>query len=247
MNRTLYQLIFWALLSVLASHTAHAQTAATNVQLRTDPVVRKVLIEYDLPQSLPGDSIYIELETAAGRILRPLTVRGDVGKGIKAGSKKLVAWDVVQDNIRLDETVTVLLRVAQLPTAARPGADVAVKPVEKPAQMTPKKSPLPLIGWVAGAGLTGYATLLALGLNKDVKAYNSKPFAENAAELQRYQDQKSSIDSRKGTFTIVAGAAVAVVVGNVIYTLIRKKAAGKTSLLIQSGNQLTSIGVGRRF
>lgn len=267
MNRN-YSSLFLALLSVLVGHAGWAQTTAANVRLRTDPTVRKVIIEYELPQSLPGDSIYIELETASGRILRPLSVRGDVGKAIKAGPKKLVAWDVVHDNIRLDEDVTVLLRVARMVTVAPPAAAVAVPPgsrptvtaverksadavvagaVKSPESVVRKKSPLPIIGWVAAAGLTGYATVLALGLNKDADAYNSKPYADDAADLQRYKDQKKGIDSRKGTFTIVAGAAAAVVIANVIFTVTRKKTSARTSLLIQPGNQLTSIGLSRRF
>ena len=265
MNRN-YSFLFLTLLSVLAGHASRAQTTATNVRLRTDPTVRKVIIEYELPQTLPGDSIYIELETASGRILRPLSVRGDVGKAIKAGPKKLVAWDVVRDNIRLDEDVTVLLRVARMVTITSPAAAVAVpagsrptvtaverksadavEVVKVPESVVRKKSPLPIIGWVAAAGLTGYATVLALGLNKDVDAYNSKPYADDEADLQRYKDQKSSIDSRKGTFTIVAGAAAAAVIANVIFTVTRKKTPARTSLLIQPGNQLTSIGLSRRF
>ncbi len=244
MNRNLYQLIFLALLGVLVGHTSQAQTLATNVRLRTDPAVKKVIIEYELPQSLPGDSVYVELETASGRILRPVTVRGDIGKGIKAGPKKLIAWDVVQDNVRLDEEVTVLLRIARV--VSSPPVTMAQQ-VAKPERVTPKKSVLPLIGWVAAAGLTGYATTMALGLNKDVDTYNSKTYASDGDDLQKYKDMKSRIDSKKGTFYLVAGAAVAVVAVNVIYKIVHKKASANTSLLIQPSTQLTSIGLSRRF
>ncbi len=260
--KCIYKPLLVLLMAVLASHASRGQTTATNVRLRTDPIIRKVIIEYDLPQSLPGDSIYIELETASGRILRPISVRGDVGKAIKPGQKKLVAWDVVRDNVRLNEDVTVLLRVARMVTVAGPAIAVvsppaipstkpvvtSANPVAAPALVVRKKSPLPLIGWVAAAGLTGYATVLALGLNKDADAYNTKPFADNAAELLRYQEQKKSIDTRKGTFTIVAGAAAAVVIANIIYTIVRKPTKpARTSLLIQPGPQLTSIGLSHQF
>jgi hypothetical protein len=264
MNRIYYRLFFLVLLGVLATQVSRAQTSATNVRLRVDPVVRKVIIEYELPKALADDSIYIELETASGRILRPLSVRGDVGKSVTPGAKKLIAWDVVKDNIRLDEDVTVLLRVARMVTVASPAAAVATPAATAPPAAKPvvasvdrvsesesvvrKKSPIPIIGWVAAAGLTGYATVLALGINKDVDTYNSKPYADDAADLKRYQDQKTSINAKKGTFTLVAGAAAAVVVANVVYNIIRRPAApARTSLLIQSGNRITSVGLSRRF
>ncbi|NID10216.1 hypothetical protein [Fibrivirga algicola] len=250
MNRNLYQLSFWAIISVLAGQTSTAQTLATNVRLRTDSIARKVIVEYNLPQISSGDSIYLELETASGQLLRPLAVKGDVGKAIKAGTKKLIAWDVVQDNVRIDERVTVLLRVDR----AGQGTSQAVVAQEKsPREVILKKSPVPVIGWVAAAGLTGFATVLALGLNKDVDTYNSKPYASDGADLLQYQNQKKSIDSKKATFTIVAATAAAVVVANVVYTIIRKKAPGRTSLvMLQSaaplpGSQSMSIGLSRRF
>ena len=261
MNR-LYQLLLLLLIGAWLSPVSQAQTTATNVRLRTDPTVRKVIVEYELSQMLPDDSIYLELETASGRILRPTSVNGDVGTAIKPGKNKVIAWDVVRDNVRINEDVKVLLRVARMATVASP-ATVAAAPVRTtPAPTTTRptveratepgsvvrKSPLiPIIGWAATGVLAGYATVLALGLNKDVKEYNAKPFADDATDLQRYKDLKSRIDSHKSTFTIVAGAAAAVAIGNVIYMLVSKPKSTRTSLLIQPGNQVTSVGLIRQF
>ncbi len=257
------------LAGVLFTYVVQAQTSATNVRLRTDPVVKKVIIEYELPQILPDDSIYIELETASGRILRPISVNGDVGKAVKPGNKKLIAWDVVRDNVQLDEDVKVMLRIARMVTVASPATTAAVVPDKAspittkatpkttdrvaepesraPASVVRKKSPVPIIGWVATAGLAGYATVLALGLNKDADEYNTQPYAEDAADLQRYKELKAKIDKNKGTFTIVAGAAAAVAVANVLYAVVRRPKPARTALLIQSENQVTSIGLSRRF
>lgn len=267
MNRKLYQSVFFLLVGTLLSHAGRAQTSAANVRLRTDPTVKKVIVEYELPQMLPGDSIYIELETASGRIIRPLSVNGDVGKALKPGKNKLIAWDVVRDNVRLNEDVKVLLRVARMvtvtdPAAVRPkttaelskvttttatAARTTTDRVAEAGTVVRKKSPLPIIGWVATAGLAGYATVLALGLNKDADAYNAEEFAKDETDLQRYRDLKAKIDKNKGTFTIVAGAAAAVAVANVIMTVVRKPKPSRTTLLIQSGNHVTSLGLSRRF
>ncbi|MFD2571169.1 hypothetical protein ACFSUS_11020 [Spirosoma soli] len=244
------------------SGRVEAQTSATNVRLRTDPTVRKVIIEYELPQVSPGDSIYIELETASGRIVRPTSVNGDVGSGLKPGKSKLIAWDVVRDNVRLNEDVKVLLRVARMVTttdpatvaaadkstsAVSPAVKSSVDRVAEPGTVVRKKSIIPIIGWVATAGLAGYATTIALGLNKDVDEYNSKEFADNEADLQRFNDLKAKIDKNKSTFTVVAGAAALVAVANVVYMVVRKPKPARTSLLIQSGRQITSIGLSRTF
>ncbi|GAB3509932.1 hypothetical protein GCM10027341_47620 [Spirosoma knui] len=242
----------------LLSQLSWAQTSASNVRLRTDPTVRKVIIEYELPQVLPDDSLYIELETASGRIIRPVSVNGDVGAGIKAGKNKLVAWDVVRDNVRLNEDVKVLLRVARMVSVADP-AKVAKKPVTEPVTrpvadrvaepgtVVRQKSIVPIIGWVATGGLAGYATVIALGLNKDADEYNSKPFADNAAEKARFDELKAKIDKNKTTFTIVAGAAAVVAIANVVYMVVGKPKPARTSLLIQSGGQVTSIGLSHKF
>ena len=244
-----------------------AQTAVVNLRLRNDPTVRKVIIEYELPQVLPDDSLYIELETSSGRIIRPMSVNGDVGKSLKPGKSKLIAWDVVKDNARINEDVTVLLRVARVITVASPAAALATpaKPpviqetvkattprpspdrIAEPGSVVRKKSPLPIIGWVATAGLAGYATVLALGINKDVDEYNSKPYAADAADKQHFDDLKANVNRKKGTFTIVAGAAVAVAIANTIYILTAKPKPARTSLLIQSGGQITSVGLSRTF
>lgn len=267
----------------LMGQSVWAQTSIANVRLNTAPTVRKVIVEYELPRMLPGDSIYLELQTASGRIIRPLSVNGDVGTAIKPGKNKLIAWDVVHDNIRLNEDVTVLLRVASVVSVASPAtvkspvtSPVAatlptVKPttdrIAEPGSVVRHKSPIPLIGGGVALALAGYATVTALGINKDVDEYNTKPFADNAADLQRYKDLKSTIDSKKSTFTIVAGAAAVVGIATGIYTLIRHQKAARlgtaalksprTSLLVNArptvgglklpGSQIISLGLSRTF
>lgn len=261
--KSLLQLLL-TIAAVSIGQLALAQTSATNIHLRTDPTVRKVIIEYELPQVLPDDSIYIELETSTGRIIRPMSVNGDVGKALKPGKNKLIAWDVVRDNARINEDVKVLLRVARMVTVASPATSVAAassvktsstatppRPttdrIAEPASVVRKSSPLPIIGWVATAGLAGYATVIALGLNKDVDEYNSKPYADNAADLQHFNDLRDKINKNKSTFTIVAGAAAAVAIANVVYMFVSKPKPARTSLLIQSGSRITSIGLRRTF
>lgn len=245
-----------------------AQTTATKVRLRTEPAVRKVIIEYELPQMLSTDSLYLELETTSGRIIRPVSVNGDVGKNIQPGKNKLIAWDVVRDNVRIDEDVRVLLRVARVVTVTGPApagsGPVASEPVAKMTSLMPAVKPtndrvsepgevvrhsrvVPIIGWVAVAGLAAYGTVLYLRVNEDKKEYNAAPKIVPRAELARYQELSASIHKNQKTLNIVAGAAGVLAVANVVYMIVRKPARSRTSLLIQPSTQLTSIGLIRRF
>lgn len=252
---------------LLLAVNSRAQTTVTNVRLRTEPSVRKVIIEYELPQMLATDSLYLELETASGRIIRPVSVNGDVGKNIKPGKRKLIAWDVVRDNVRIDEDVKVLLRVAQVVTVTGPASTAAVNPttqpiakITSPSIMKPttdrivgpgvvvRRSPMvPIIGWVAVGGLAAYGTSLYLKIDKDTKEYKAVPNVVPAEQLPKYQALAKTINSNQATLNIVAGAAGALAAANIVYMIVRKKPVGRTSLLIRSGNQLTSIGLIRRF
>lgn len=247
---------------------SQAQTTVTNVRLRTEPTVRKVIIEYELPQMLPTDSLYLELETASGRVIRPVSVNGDVGKDIKPGKRKLIAWDVVRDNVRIDEDVKVLLRVAQVVTVTGPTPTVPANPNGQPITKTTapsviavkpsadriaepgvvvRRSPMvPIIGWVAVAGLAAYGTSLYLTIDKDTKEYKAVPNVVPAEQLPKYRDMAETIHSNQSTLNIVAGAAGVLAAANIVYMIVRKPAPSRTSLLIRSGNQV-SIGLIRRF
>jgi len=100
---------------------------------------------------------------------------------------------------------------------------------------------------VAVGGLAAYGTSLYLKIDKDTKEYKAVPNVVPAEQLPKYQALAKTINSNQATLNIVAGAAGVLAAANIVYMIVRKKPAGRTSLLIRSGNQLTSIGLIRRF
>ena len=246
--------ILTALLPAISSQ-AQQNSSATNIRFKVDAATRRVVIQYDLPTIQSGDSLYVEFETASGNIIRPRTVSGDVGKGLRPGSNKIASWDVVHDAIPLNEDVRAVVRVVRTLVPSSLTVVSSTVPIAKsaaPVQSVPvvqsqKKSIIPIIGWVATGGLAIYAFTLASSINKDVDAYNAKPYAESQAELQMFNDLKSSVDSKKGTFTIVAGAAAALAVANVVYMFVHKPKSGQTSFRITPGHQKVGLGVAYTF
>ncbi len=261
--------------SCLLPAFAFAQTTATNVRLRAEPTVRKVIVEYELPQMLATDSLYLELETASGRIIRPISVNGDVGKAIKPGKNKLIAWDAVRDNVRVDEDVKVLLRVARVVTPTSPATVAATRPLTQaaaPAAQAPatsvatttpkpttdrvaepgvvvRRSPVvPIVGGVLTAGAATYATLLFLKVNKDTDEYNAAPKVVPRDRLAYYQNLSDEIDKNRQMATIAAGAAGVFAVATVAYMVFHKpKKPARTSFVVQPGRQVATVGIIHRF
>ncbi|GAB4021238.1 hypothetical protein GCM10028773_29220 [Spirosoma koreense] len=227
---------------------AQQNSSATNIRFRIDETSRRVVIQYDLPTVQPGDSLYVEFETASGNTIRPRTVTGDVGKGLRPGTNKTVSWDVVRDGIPLNEEVRAVIRLVR-PLSASAPSRTQPSVSSSPAVVSPvKKFPIiPVVGWVATGGLAIYAFTLASAINKDVDAYNEKRYAESQDELNRFNDLKASVDSKKGTFTIVAGAAAALAVANVVYMIVHKPKPGRTAFQITPGTQTASLGVTYKF
>lgn len=234
---TLYKLLITACLtSFLSGLSAYAQQApseATNIRIGVDEKTKRIAIQYDLPRSNPNDSLYVEIETSSGKKFRPASVSGNVGRAISSGPNKIIYWDVVRDNVQLnDEDVEVLIRIVRTVPIRRP--PVATRPtLPKPAPVVvQKKSPLPVIGWIATGGLAAYSFVLASGINKDVDAYKQNSVANTLPEWNAAEDKRKSIDSRRTIFTVVAGAAAVTLVANVVSLVARKS----------SSNQLTRPG-----
>jgi hypothetical protein len=65
----------------------------------------KLLISYDILKSKSGETYYIWLEviTSSGEKITPVSVYGDVKRGIVPGKKRTIIWDTHADDIFLDE------------------------------------------------------------------------------------------------------------------------------------------------
>lgn len=237
-----------ALLSTLPVRAQQAPSEATNIRITTDEQTKRLVILYDLSKVAPNDSLYVEIETASGRRFRPVNVSGNVGKTLTPGQNKTIYWDVVRDKVQLDEEVEVIIRLVRLTRIARPAMAAKPKtPPPAPVIAIRKKSPLPIIGWVAAGGLAAYTFGLASGLNKDVDVYNLKKQASTLAEWNSAEAKRTDIDSRRGTVTLVAGATAALIVGNIVALIVRKSNNPRIALKIVPVNQGVQLGFVRSF
>lgn len=235
------------LLSAIGSY-AQQKSAATNIRFRLDNALRMVVIEYDLPTVQNGDSLYVELQTTSGSTIRPLTVSGDVGKNLRPGTNKTIYWNVLKDNIQLNEDVQVIIRLARplsQVTQQRTSPMTSGRPAVNSSSRTDF---IPIAGWVATVGLATYSFLLASANNKAVRKYNAEPqVVDTQAELDRFNEMKQQVDSRKGTFYLVAGATAAFAVANVVYMVVKKQKQTTLSINIQPGTRVPTLGLAKKF
>lgn len=233
----------------MKTYGQQAPSEATNIRITTDEKTKKLVIQYDLPSVQPNDSLYVEIETASGRRFRPISVNGNVGKGVSPGRNKTIYWDIVRDNVQLEEEVEVIIRLVRPVSGSRPVAAAKPKvPTPAPVVETPKKSILPVVGWVATGGLAAYTFILASGINKDVDAYNQKTVANTLAEWNTAEEKRKDIDSRRGIVTIVAGATAALLVANIVYMVVRKSNQNSRPTQMRTAWQIKpashSVGIG---
>ncbi len=252
------------LVALLFPLLSQAQTA-TNIRVRLDPTIRKMIIEYDLQNIQPADSLYIEVETSSGQMFTPRTITGAVGKGLRSGTNQAAYWDVIKDNARINEAVQARVRFIRPAPARAVQPAPTVQPTESPKSevraapakpvVTPspgsvaktKKSPIPLIGYLTTGALGLYGVTLYSSIGKDSDAYNSKPFVTSTTEKAEYDKKLSDLKSRKGTLTAVVGVAVAAGVATTIYTLTRKKKSSRVTLISPPSPQATNLGVAYSF
>ncbi|GAB3894226.1 hypothetical protein [Spirosoma agri] len=255
MRNRIFPILLACLFTSLSMYAQQAPSQATNIRIATDEKTKRLVIQYDLQRVQPNDSLYVEIETSSGRRFRPTAVSGNVGKTLSSGRDKIIYWDIVRDNIQLnDEEVEVIIRLVRPVSGTRPA--VAAKPptaAPAPIVRVEKKSPLPIIGWIATGGLAAYSFVLASGISKDVDAYNQKTVATTLTEWNAAEDTRKAIDSRRATFTIVAGATAALLVANIIYTIARKSNQNsrpnqvRTAWRIEPASQTMGIGLVRTF
>lgn len=68
----------------------------------------RLLITYDIIKSKSGETyeIWLEVTTASGAKITPVSVYGDVKRGVVPGKKRTIIWDTNADDILLDEGFT---------------------------------------------------------------------------------------------------------------------------------------------
>ncbi|QJD80620.1 hypothetical protein [Spirosoma rhododendri] len=146
---------FYLLLFLGLALSSMAQNRINNIRFRSLDSAR-LEIQYDLFNTRPGDSIYVQIQSRIrGRLrLRPELIQGDVGINVPAGTNRQIVWNARANGYTLNEEikVSVLIR-ARVPVAAsassrrapspeQPASPAATEPADKPAA-TPVTAAVP--------------------------------------------------------------------------------------------------------
>lgn len=135
--------------------SATAQNRVNNIRFRSLDSSR-LEIQYDLLNTRPGDSIYVQIRSRIRGLLRirPELIQGDIGMHVPAGADRRVVWNARANGYTLNEEikVSVLIRT-HVPVAAsttsvarrpsRPEPTTAEPPAATPAPPRPAPTPTP--------------------------------------------------------------------------------------------------------
>lgn len=134
--------------------SATAQNRVSNIRFRSIDSAR-LEIQYDLLNTRPGDSIYVQIRSRIRGLLRirPELIQGDIGMNVPAGSDRRVVWNARANGYTLNEEikVSVLIRthvpmaaLAAARRASRPSQPIASNPpATNPATSKPATTPVP--------------------------------------------------------------------------------------------------------
>ncbi len=84
---------------------SHAEIRNVDFTVRND----SMFVTYDLGKASKQErfEITLQISTAAGKTINPLTVTGDVGKNIAGGKSKQIVWNIGKDNMVINEEIAV--------------------------------------------------------------------------------------------------------------------------------------------
>jgi hypothetical protein len=107
--RFLFSAIILTFLFSIFSNISRSQSTDNigNVDYRFEG--SKLLVSYDIIKSNPDEvyEIWLEVTTASGEKIMPVTVFGDIKKGVVPGRKRTIIWDTHADDVVLGEGFTV--------------------------------------------------------------------------------------------------------------------------------------------
>ena len=144
-------------LGLLLAFPGQAQERVRNVRVRAVDSLQ-LEIQYDLLNTRPGDSVYIEVRSRLRGSLRilPEFVRGDIGTHVTAGSNRRIIWDALANGYSLNEDVQakIFVKTGQPQVSSRPlptdtlvaqKSTVMAKPASTERSARQKKSPKPSV------------------------------------------------------------------------------------------------------
>jgi hypothetical protein len=241
----IFLLITGAFTALFFANQIQAQSAAKIENIKFDAEGSKLAITYDIAKFKEGETfeIWVKIVTASGKTLVPVTMYGDVNKGVSGGTGKRIVWDVEADNAALDEEFSVEVygrvdsksstQVANETEKEKPekvkGEGISVGKALAMSAILPGLGNRAVKGsgaqWLIG--VAGYGCILgSIVLNNSAyNAYEDYKLADNAEDRDDYFNKAENND--KISRILIYGAA-AIWVTDLIWTGIQAGKAGKS-------------------
>jgi len=242
---------------MFCSNHLYSQSAAKIENIRFDAEGSKLVIYYDIIKFKEGETfeIWVKIITSSGKTIIPVSVIGDVNKGVSGGTGKRIVWDAETDNALIEEEFSVeVFGRSEIRKEGSVPKDTQ-KEKEKPAETRVERSGISVPGAMAfslllpglgnriakgrGAqwllGIAGYACIAGSAVmnNAAYKSYEDYKLAGTADERD---DLFTQAELQNNSAKIFAGLAIGIWVGDLIWTGIQ---AGK--LRKQSSKQSVSF------
>ncbi|GAB4035630.1 hypothetical protein [Spirosoma jeollabukense] len=209
----------------LISLTASAQVRVSNVRVSLN-AEGMLVTQYDVQGIASEDSVYVAINGLKSGRLTPISLTGDLGRKVAAGTDKTIYWDIVKDAYKINEdvVVTVLIKLARgrLPQSApmagasgraRAGNPVAIAQTDpEPAAVAPVQStPVskPTSGTIAGSAKTVETK------NLDVDPAPKKEPSARVAAARQATSSNTSVVKKGGGPANALLSALAPGIGNI--------------------------------
>jgi hypothetical protein len=230
----------------LSLNSLYSQSAAKIENIKFDAEGSKLVITYDILKFKEGETfeIWVKIKTVSGKEIIPVTMYGDVKKGVSGGAGKRIVWDVESDRVDLNEEFSVEVygrsdsqqQETKMPKESKEKAPKGEAGGISVGGAMAMSALLPGLGnnrvkgggaqWLIG--IAGYGCIAGSIIlnNSAYNAYEDYKVAEIATERDDYFDKAEKNDQFS---KILIGGAAAIWVADLIWTGLQASKARKNS------------------
>jgi hypothetical protein len=199
----------------------------------------QLFITYDLNNKDYDYTIDIEIINSSGVKINASALSGDLGPSIKAGDNKTIIWNLTQDNIFLDEDISVRIVGNVSPKTYNKGIllmQSAVWPGWGQTKLT-KGKPYWIVGFAGVACIAGSYVYN----QKSLESYDNYVTAISYQDSEKYYDESMSQDK---TSKILAYSAIGIWAINLVWVAVMPNRVKMNSYSQKYSLQLAPLNIG---
>ncbi len=227
-NRNMYlksslRCVVFVVLLFMAALNGNAQSTARIQNINFNIVGNQMVITYDIVDAQKGEKFIpsINVTTVGGRKIPAISVTGDVHAEISGGMGKTIYWDLIKDNVIIDDEIQIeitsrsIMPPAEVPVVVAPTTPVKPAPAIQQPQRVKQRHYSPagvLIGslfWPGSGnqkisrggawwmlGLVGYSSIAgSVVFNQQaVELYTTYRESDTPEDRDLYFDQAYTLD-----------------------------------------------------